>query len=473
MILCSNAFGQDTTLIDVGTYDVNLGNGKHVMVIGDAEIYRDAAGVLKRGKWEPKDDVSGTFTMSIKEDLTIRASKNPAGYRVEKKGKYIEFWLMTNVFKRFNATTLTKVHRGFRWTIADGSYYQVNVSRGKIKETIYSIGKRNKFNVLINTNINRIGRVFERFQILQLTAEDSTGKALAISDSFIVRNDSTFFQAKVDTAGAKFPIMVDPTIVVDSLSNRIEETIIGNYNAGAMRNDGGGQTYTDAFQFGGAYTHKQSGLMKFKLNGFSSDTMQVDSCRLTLKTVAVAGSVADSIYAWYIPRENFGWAEGTGTFADTGTTDYACWSWKKYHNRVRWANGDSGANGIIGKGWNISQAFGSVIAGYNPLKNGDSLVFYFNKDTVEAHLGDSIEIFIQNPDSIPDAVSYKGVRIGTTENAVDSLKPVLRLYYTKIGGSATQYAGRAMGRILNTPRGKELDAVRNPGMITNEVYRKD
>uniref|UniRef100_A0A6M3IE25 Uncharacterized protein n=1 Tax=viral metagenome TaxID=1070528 RepID=A0A6M3IE25_9ZZZZ len=215
-----DVFGQvgDTTLIGEGEYDVSLGNGRHVRVIGDVDVYRDTVGVLKRGTWEVKDTTSGTYTMRIKEDLTVWASKNPAGFRIERNDKYVEFWLMTNVFRRFNATTLTKVHRGFRWTIADGSYYQLNAGRGGFKETIYAVGKRNTFNVFLNTNINRIGRAFERFQVLKLTAEDSTGRTLAISDSFIVRSDSTFFQAIVDTMGALFPITVDPSIMDSTLA---------------------------------------------------------------------------------------------------------------------------------------------------------------------------------------------------------------------------------------------------------------
>ncbi|MBU2346614.1 MAG: hypothetical protein KKH70_20780, partial [Gammaproteobacteria bacterium] len=209
-------------MVDVGTYDVDLGGGKHVMVVGDADIYRDDTGVLKRGKWTPEPDTLGTestvYLWSVKEDLTIRASKYPAGYRIEYKEKYVEFLFAGNTFKPVNIANLVPIHRGFRWTIGDGSTYELTISRGKVKEVIRSVTKRNKLNFIINSNVANIGKQFDRFQILDLTANDSLGKVLTVTDNIYKSNDSIFFQAVIDTAGALFPITVDPSIVDSTLT---------------------------------------------------------------------------------------------------------------------------------------------------------------------------------------------------------------------------------------------------------------
>jgi hypothetical protein len=448
MILCSNAFAQDTTLVDVGTYDVNLGNGQHMLAInGDPDIYRDTLGVLKRGTWTPKEDTIGTYTLSVKEDLTIRASKNPAGYRVEKNGKYVEFWLMTAVFKRFNATTLEKIHRGFRWTIADGSYYQVNVSRGKIKETIYSIGKRNKFNVLINTNINRIGRVFDKFQILQLTAEDSTGKVLAIADSFIVRNDSTFFQALVDTVGAKFPIMVDPAVIIAS-DNSWAGRMVASKRDTAIANLGVAGTE-------GVYVGVRNGVpqyfrgsSKFSLDSLPEITYSVLSCTLFADGEGDASGTDFTISL--APAYN-------------DTLDVAAYS--EFHGRVV-GNADNF------KGLNTPRSTATYSASWNAM--GFTAA---GCDTIEKKLNLAVGSrnitfhWISSHDSANTTGHDDYIIFGASGDA--GKEPYLKIIYNEGGSSSTQYAGRAMGRILNTPRGKELDATRNPGMIINEVYRKD
>ncbi len=290
MILASawyhDAFGQDTTLVDVGTYDVNLGNGKHVRISGDGDVYRDTTGVLKRGSWTPKADTAGTYIWSIREDLTIRASRNPAGYRIDYKNKYLEFLFANNSYKVVTTATLDTVNRGFKWSVAGGSYFELTVSHGRLKEKIYSPPKRNKFNFIINTNLNRLQNKFERFQIMNLVTVDSLMKSLPTTFTITTSNDSLFGQALVDTVGALFPITIDPSIIdttttaygfyVNGLNDGTYLTarnkVVGDNVSPAEMQVGQNKAGTD-------YTVRR-GFLKFPLNDLVSVT--IDSAKLLI-----------------------------------------------------------------------------------------------------------------------------------------------------------------------------------------------
>ena len=220
MILASawyhDAFAGDTTLVDVGTYDVNLGNGKHVMVIGDARIYRKN-GVLKLGKWESKAEQSGIYEHVIKERQTTRASEDAPTYKVtaDNGEDYVSFTFEGGVVAA-DSFKFRSTKDGWIWKNNDGKYdVEVVVSNDKVKETI-TTKKETKFKWLVDANkmpypqpdgsIN-IGAL----KIEKATAVDKNGDSVATTVQFTWDN-GWWYKLNVDTAGAMFPITVDPTI---------------------------------------------------------------------------------------------------------------------------------------------------------------------------------------------------------------------------------------------------------------------
>jgi len=254
-------------------------------------------------------------------------------------------------------------------------------------------------------------------------AYDVNGRSVSLSWNLEDRGNRQYITFSIESdTGAVYPITIDPKIIFDEGDANIEDTGIAS---DGPANNWGGSPFIDAIN---GTTFKHYTLMRFVLTEFSADTMSVTSCSLIVQTSTFAGASSDTMYLWTIPSQNRDWVEGDNNIsaADSGETDYD----QKKSDIEDWEWGKS-FYGILGADWGKHTAIDSIMpAEYDPTTDGDSLIFVISSDTLQAYLGDTLNVFVANIDT--SVSSNLGARFHSSEAATASDRPVFMFEYNPI-----------------------------------------
>jgi hypothetical protein len=291
----------DTTYPAEEIMNIKVGKDKYMMTIGDASVYRDRNGKIKRGKWQSVEEQSGIYEHAIKEKLITRVSQQAPSYKVSNGDDYVSFTFEGGIIPADSFKFRVKKD-GWIWKNNAGKYeIEIAVSKGRVKETI-TTRKQLNFNWLIDANkmLNPCpdGSIITgEMKIEKPTAVDKNGSIVAASAN-LEWNNGWWYKLTIDTRGKQFPIIIDPSIMQISSKKSYAGYGVVTHATWATARDAAN---ADAVANNAIYMYRYDNyiigraIMNFNFDSIATGTYTVSACSLIVDKIVGSSGVMTKV----------------------------------------------------------------------------------------------------------------------------------------------------------------------------------
>ena len=263
------------------------------------------------------DDLVGVYNVSGSNKLFhYRGNLSSMGaFKLDSDGHYLKIWPAIGNHK---SATISNYKR-LKQVWLDVEYHHTLTRRGTKDEFfISSPAAPTEFSFYIDTDLPILSSgdtlyVGDTFVLPAAWAKDADGNSVAVTTSLTGPAAGIYTMTiTVDHIGAVYPVYVDPTATVASAVQEGNEVKSVNADWATARGTLTG-TVTTQLATGRATNDLHRGSVAFVMSGFASDTMKVDSVRISLWGGATGGVDYASIL---ISGDGQGGSTDTDNFKD-------------------------------------------------------------------------------------------------------------------------------------------------------------